>query len=79
MPAESTELQRERRSGPGGESGAPVAAVALRADADLPAVRAGLGETLPVRAPLHRGQCCVLVSGLFLNSQFFQTVGTSQG
>lgn len=68
MPAESTELQREGRSRPGGEGGAPVAAVALRADADLPAVRAGVGETLPVCAPLHRGQCCVLVSRLLFSS-----------
>lgn len=70
VPAESTELQRARRSGPGGESGAPGAAVAPRADADVPAVRAGLGETLPVCAALHRGQRCVLVSNLYLNSQF---------
>lgn len=67
VPAESTELQRERRAGPGGESGAPVAAVAPRADADIPTVRAGLGEALPVCAALHRGQCCVLVSHLYLN------------
>lgn len=55
-------LQRERRSGPGCQSGAPVALVALRAHADLPAVRSGVGETLSVCASLHCGQRCVLVS-----------------
>lgn len=68
VPAESTGLQREGRPGPGGESGAAGAAVAPRADADVPAVRAGVGETRPVCAALHRGQCGVLVSDLPLNS-----------
>lgn len=70
MPAKSTELQRERRTRPGGESGAPVAAVAPRADADIPAVGAGVGETLPLCAALHPGQRCVLVSHLCLNFTF---------
>lgn len=55
-------LQRERLSGPGCQSGAPVALVALRAHADLPAVRSGVGETRSVCASLRRGQRCVLVS-----------------
>lgn len=68
--AESTERQREGRSGPGGESGSPVVAVAPRADADVPAVRAGLGETLPVCAALQPGQRGVLVSHLYSNAYF---------
>lgn len=72
--AKSTVLQRERRSCPGGESGAPVASVAPREDPHLPAVRSGLGETLPVCAALHHSQCCVLVSSCFVIHHWFRRV-----
>lgn len=55
-------LQRERPTGTGCESGSSVQIRALRARDDLPAVRPGVGETLPVCATLHGGERCVLVS-----------------
>ena len=55
-------LERERRPGAGCQSRSPVQAGALRARADLPTVRPGVGETLTVCAYLHGGQRGVLVS-----------------
>lgn len=53
LPAKSTVLQRERRSGTGCQSCSSVQVGALRARPDLSTVRPSLGKTLSMCASLH--------------------------